>query len=170
LIVGVGVCIAAGFILLQRTCFDVPIQTPIDLERKGVAVFDTIEFRHPEQGYAYGIAFRPSFVDGHDWLYRSGFEEEEKKAWAELAPTVDISITDSADVVKMREISRISSAAGWMMTNGSQEDRPASVYKFITFKAVPGERYQVRVFVIKGCVGSNALEPVFFIEMPTASL
>jgi hypothetical protein len=170
LIVGVGLFIAAGFILLQRACFDVPIQTPIDLEHKGVPVLQTIKFRHPEQGYTYGIAFRPSFVDGPDWLLRADSETEMKKAWAELSPTVDIAITDSSGVVRMREISRISSASGWTMTNGSQEHRPASVYKFIPFKAIAGERYQVRVFIVKGCIGSNALAPVFFIEMPTASL
>jgi hypothetical protein len=170
LIVGVALFVASFFLFLQRACFDVPVQTPIDLEHKGVPVLQTLQFRHPEQGYAYGIAFRPSFVDGPDWLLRGDSETEMKKAWAELSPTIDIAITDSAGVVIMREISRISSASGWTMTNSSQEHRPASVYKFITFKVILGERYQVRVFVVKGCVGSNALEPVFFIEMPTASL
>jgi hypothetical protein len=56
------------------------------------------------------------------------------------------------------------------MTNSSQEDRPASVYKSIPFKPVAGERYLVRLNVVKGCVGTNRLSPVFFIEMPTASL
>jgi hypothetical protein len=162
--------VAGGVFLLSRACFDIPIQTSIDLEHKGVPVLETIKFRHPEQGYAYGFAFRPSFVHGRYWLYRSSFEAERKKAWAELSPTVDIAITDSSGVVRMRDIGRISSEDGWTMTNGSNEERPASVYKFITFKPVAGERYQVRVYVAKGCLGSNSLSPVFFIEMPTASL
>jgi hypothetical protein len=162
---------AAGFLfLLSRACFDVPIETSVDLEHKGVPVLTTIEFRHPEQGYAYGFAFRPSFVKGPDWLYREGFEAEEKQAWTELSPTVDIAITDSSGVIRMRDISRISREAGWTITNGSHQDRPASVYKFLTFKPVAGERYQVRVYVIRGCVGSSALSPVFFIEMPTSGL
>jgi hypothetical protein len=165
---GIALFVAAGLILLQRACFDIPIQTPIDLEDKGVQVLRTITFRHPEQGYAYGLAFTPSFVDGRDWRYRTGFEEDKKRAWAELSPTIDVAITDSSGVIRMREISRISSETGWTITNGSQEDRPASVYKFITFTPVVGERYQVRVYVVQDCAGSNALSPVFFIELPTA--
>lgn len=161
---------AGNFFLLSRACFDIPIQTSIDLEHKGVPVLQTIKFRHPEQGYAYGFAFRPSFVDGRYWLLRGNSEMEMKKAWAEISPTIDIAITDSSGVIRMRDISRISSGEGWMMTNGSNEDRPASVYKFIRFTPVAGERYQVRVYVAKGCPGSNSLSPVFFIEMPTASL
>src|SRR6476659_4030161 len=152
---------AGGFLLLSRACFDIPIQTSIDLEHKGVPVLQTIKFRHPDQGYAYGFAFRPSFVDGRSWLYRSGFEAEEKKAWAELCPTVDVAILDSSGVTRMREISRLSDENGWTMTNSSQEDRPASVYKFLTFKPVPGEAYQLRVSGVEGCAGSNALSPVF---------
>jgi len=159
--------VAGGLFLLSRACFDVPIRASIDLERKGVPIFQTIKFRHPEQTYAYGIAFRPSSVNGDRWDVRD-YETETRKAWAELCPTVDITITDASGVRRMREASRISQEDGWTITNGSQDDRPASVYKFIPFKPKAGERYHVRVSVIKGCAGSNALSPVFFIEMPTA--
>jgi hypothetical protein len=160
----------ACLIFLQGMCFDVPIHTAIDLEHKGVPVIETIEFKQRDRTYAYGFAFRPSFVKGRDWFYTTNSEAEEKKAWAELCPTVDVAIVDSSGVTRMREISRLSDEDGWTMTNSSQEDRPASVYKFLTFKPVPGEAYQLRVSVVEGCAGSNALSPVFFIDMPTASL
>jgi|GEM_PF-5666976 len=142
LLVAVTLLVVAFLVLLQWAWFDVPIHMPIDLEHKGVPA-------------------------GRDWLVRN-FEAEEKRAWAELSPTVDIAITDSFGAIRMREVSRLSGENGWTMTNGSEEDRPASVYKFITFTPVTGERYQIRVSVVKGCAGANALSPVFFIDLPTA--
>lgn len=165
----VALYVAGGLFLLSRACFDVPIQTSVDLEHKGVPIFRAIKFRHPEQSYAYGFAFRPSFVSGDYWDMRD-YEAETKIAWTELSPTVEVAIFDSSGVIRMREISRLGKESGWTITNGSHQDRPASVYKFISFKPVAGEHYQVRVSVVEGCAGSSALSPVFFIEMPTGSL
>src|SRR4051794_11805999 len=41
---GAALFVAGCLMFLQRSCFDRVIKTPVDLEHKGVAVFDTIEF------------------------------------------------------------------------------------------------------------------------------
>lgn len=145
------------------------MQIPVDLEHAGTPIVRAIKFAHPEQSYAYGFAFRPTFVKSDHWDLRS-YETESKKAWREISPTVDITITDSSGVVRMREVSRISHESGWTLTNGSSQDLPASVYKFIPFPRTAGERYQVRVSVVEGCKNASRLTPRFFIERPTASL
>ncbi|HEX3071418.1 MAG TPA: hypothetical protein VHX14_22830 [Thermoanaerobaculia bacterium] len=155
--------------LLFASCSDTPIQTPVDLEHAGTPIQRTIKFAHPQHSYAYGFAFRPAFVKSDHWDIRN-YETESKKAWSEISPTVDITITDASGVVRMREVSRISHESGWTLTNGSSQDLPASVYKFIPFPRTAGERYQVRVSVVKGCNDAHLLTPKFFVEMPTASL
>ncbi len=155
--------------LLFASCSDIPIQTPVDLEHTGTPIVRTIKFAHPEQSYTYGFAFRPTFVKSDHWDLQP-YETESKKAWNEISPTVDITITDDSGAVCLREVSRISPESGWILTNGSSQDLPAAVYKFISFPRTAGERYQVRVSVVKGCKDAHLLTPRFFVEMPTASL
>jgi hypothetical protein len=155
--------------LLFASCSDIPIQTPVDLDHAGTPIVRTIKFAHPKQSYTYGFAFRPTFVKSDHWDLQP-YETESKKAWSEISPTVEITITDSSGAVRMREVSRISHESGWTLTNGSSQGLPASVYKFIPFPRTAGERYQVRVSVVEGCKDAHLLTPRFFIEEPTASL
>ena len=154
-------------LLLLVGCFDTPIETRVDLERTGVAIDRPFEFRHADR-YAYGFAFRPSFVVGDFW-HVAAFASEESRAWKEFCPSIELVIRDTAGRVVLRDASQVASEQGWAMTNGTQDAKmPASVYKFITFTPQPNTRYRLTLTVTRPCSGANALEPHFFLARPMA--
>ena len=154
-------------VLLFTSCFDVPLKAPVDLERGGAALSRSVTFEYAER-YSIGFLLRPTFVAGNTW-HVAAFSSEAGRAWAEFCLSVEIIILDESGTVHMRDGGRVDSSNGWSMTNGSQEaDFPATIYKFLPFTPVVGEKYQVTLNVVEPCSGSNRLSPHFFIQRPMA--
>ena len=152
-------------LLLLLACFDAPIKDQVELDRTGTVIDRTIRFKHSDR-YAVGFSFRPTFVTGDTWKV-SEFEKNELQAWSEVCAAVRITIADSANHPRMNETSTIAKDSGWSLTNGSQDGAyPASVYEFLPFTPIPGEKYRLTVAVVRPCTASRTVSPRFFIERP----
>jgi hypothetical protein len=144
-----------------RSTWYVPVVEDVRLDRAGSSVafhswFDSVTYRA-------GMNLAPPFMTSSSWILD---DATERRVWADLQPvTIQLTISDSAGRVVLREQSRLAKEDRWILMNsGSLNSRSnASVSKGLKFKPHRFETYSGRFTVLTPSAAAANYRPQFFL-------